>query len=117
MIYAGMEIKQIQHDTLSHFLLTRISTLYTDQAVLHQIALAKSIYASNEEETPQEICRAFTEGTYHNIESFWGLWMKLRHSLTRTLLATEADYIALTNEETVEMREEMGGIHTQIASS
>jgi len=115
MIYAGMQIKQVQHDTLSHFLLTRISTLYTDQAVIHQIALSKSIYSSNEEETPHEIHRAFTEGTYHHVEGFWGLWMKLRYSLTKTLLETEVDYIALTNEETIGMTEETCGIHMQIA--
>jgi N-terminal acetyltransferase B complex non-catalytic subunit len=109
MIYASLQIKQIQYDTLSHLLLTRISTLYTDQIVPHQIAISQAIYVSNENETPHEIYRAFKEGSYHNVEGFWGLWMKLRYSLTRTLLGTEVDYIALANGEGMGPTEEMSG--------
>ena len=97
-----MQIKQIQNDTLSHYLLTRISTLYTDPTVLYQIVLAKAIYPANEEETPPQIFLAFVEGSYHNIHDFWELWMKLRHSLTRAMLSRERDLVSLANKETID---------------
>jgi N-terminal acetyltransferase B complex non-catalytic subunit len=107
LLYSSLQIKQIQNDTLSHFLLSRISSLYTDPMVLHQLALGRYIYPANEEETPPEIVLAFTEGTYHNISDFWELWMKLRHSLTRTMLGIEQEFIAMANKEIVEPGEEI----------
>jgi N-terminal acetyltransferase B complex non-catalytic subunit len=109
MLYAGLQIKQIQHETLSHFLLSRISTLYTDALVLHQIALSRYIYPANEEESPPQIFRAFVEGTYHNVPDFWELWMKLRHSLTRTLLTNERDYIERATGQVTDPVENISG--------
>ena len=78
--------------------------------VLHQISLARSIYSANEEETPPQIFMAFVEGTYHNIPDFWELWMKLRHSLTRTLLTNERDYIERATGQVTDPVEEISGI-------
>ena len=108
-MYAGLHIKQVQNDTLSHILLSRISTLYNDVMVIHETNVARSIYASNEEETPSQIFLAFVEGTYHNIPDFWDLWMRLRHSLTREMLLTERDLIALANNEDCGPFEEIPG--------
>jgi N-terminal acetyltransferase B complex non-catalytic subunit len=98
MLYSSLDIKQIQNDTLSHFLLSRISTLYPDQHVLYNMALARYIYSSNEDETPPQIWAAFREGTYHNVPDFWNLWMKLRHSLTRAVLYREREFVAMSNK-------------------
>jgi hypothetical protein len=79
---------------MSHFLLSRISTLYNDPSVLQLMAMTQSIYASNEEETPRDIYRAFMQGTYHNVPDFWDFCEKLRHSLWRLTLNWEREAIS-----------------------
>jgi N-acetyltransferase B complex (NatB) non catalytic subunit len=96
-----LDIKQIQHDTLSHILFPRISTLYNNQIVLYQLSIALSIYHSNEDETPSQIFPSFKEGTYHNIPDFWELWMRLRNSLTKETLLRERDFVNWSNGENV----------------
>lgn len=109
-LYSSLQIKQIQNDTISHILLTRISSLYTDPTVLHQLALARSIYISNEDETPPQIFRAFQEGTYHNIPDFWELWIRVRHSLTRAMLSREQEFVSRANEQDMDAVDEITGI-------
>jgi N-acetyltransferase B complex (NatB) non catalytic subunit len=82
---------------MSHFLLSRISTLYTDPSVLQLIAMTRSIYLSNEEETPPNIYRAFMQGTYHNVPDFWDFCEKLRNSLWRVALDSERKAISLVH--------------------
>jgi N-terminal acetyltransferase B complex non-catalytic subunit len=108
-LHATLSIKQIQHDTLSHIVLSRISTLTTDNEVLQQIAIARTIYASNEDETPPQIYQAFIEETYHNIPDFWDLWMRLRHSLTRNALWRDREIIGWLNNQDMDPVEEISG--------
>jgi N-terminal acetyltransferase B complex non-catalytic subunit len=91
--YTSLGLKQIQYDTLSHILLSRISTLYTDPSVVQHIGMARFIYQSNEQETAPQIFHACVEGTYHNIPDFWDFWERLRNSLWRTALALELEAI------------------------
>jgi len=107
MLYSSLDIKQIQNDTLSHFLLSRISTLYPDQHVFYNMALARYIYSTNDDETPPQIWAAFAEGTYHNVPDFWDLWMRLRHSLTRAILYREREFVAMVNKTEREPLEEV----------
>lgn len=113
-MYATLSIKQIQHDTLSHIVLSRISTLTTDIEVLQQIAIARTIYASNEDETPPQICQAFVEETYHNIPDFWDLWMRLRNSLTRNALWRDREIIGWLNKHDMDPVEEPTGKRSPI---
>jgi len=106
--YNYLQLKHIQHDTLSHFLLSRISTLYPDQTVLQHIALGRYIYPSSEEEIPPQIFNSFMQGSYHNVHDFWDLWMKLRHSLTRAMLSREREFIARLYEESEPLEEITG---------
>ena len=92
--YTSLQLKQIQYDTLSHILLSRISTVYPDTSLTHQIALGSHIYSSSEEEIPPQIFNSFIQGSYHNAPDFWDLWMKLRHSLTKTISSREREVIA-----------------------
>ena len=92
--YTSLQLKHIQYDTLSHIFLSRISTIYPDTSLLHQIVLSNYIYSSSEEEIPPQIFNSFAQGSYHNAPDFWDLWMKLRHSLTKAMTSREREVIS-----------------------
>ena len=108
-MFNSLQLKHTQSDTLSYFILSRISTLYTDPSVLQEFAMSRYIYPQADEEIPPQIILAFKEETYHNVPDFWDLWINLRNSLTRAILARERDIIARLNQETSETSEPILG--------
>ena|SRR5579859_5300915 len=89
----------MQFDTLAHHHLSRVSTIYPDEMVLQQISLSRYIYSASEEEIPPQVFNSFMQGSYHNAPDFWDLWMSLRHSLSRAILAKERELLARHYQE------------------
>ncbi|KAI9103067.1 N-acetyltransferase B complex non catalytic subunit-domain-containing protein [Phlyctochytrium arcticum] len=80
-----LDIKQIQHDTVSYFITHDIEMLGAPEKVVGPIMRAMTIYSSNERETPEMIVQAFKFCTFSKIEEFIRFRDRLRHSLQRML--------------------------------
>ncbi|KAL7273222.1 mitochondrial distribution and morphology [Rhizina undulata] len=70
-IWPRLNVKQIQNDTLSHFMLTRISTfLPGDHRVEALLRDARKIYDSSKTQTPSMVVLAFERGGYAQTMGF-----------------------------------------------
>jgi len=94
-VYPRLNIKQIQHDTLSHFLLTRISTLLPNDArtpsYLHD---ALGIYESSRTQTPSMLQLAFERGGYAQMMGFLEFSERVEGSVCRTMWEIELRRLA-----------------------
>ncbi|KAF7323044.1 Actin cytoskeleton organization protein [Mycena chlorophos] len=100
--YRVLQIKQVQHDTLSHFLLSRSSAFSLagggDLTYHTECFEASQIYLSNLQDTGEYIARAFTGEKYSQIPEFILFEDRLENSLQRDLLKMEDLRIRLTHE-------------------
>ncbi|KAF7294869.1 Actin cytoskeleton organization protein [Mycena indigotica] len=100
--YRAMQIKQVQHDTLSHFLISRSSTFSlaaSGDLTYHTECIESSqIYISNLQDTGEYIARAFTGEKYSQIPEFILFEDRLEYSLQRDLVKVEDLRIRLTHE-------------------
>ncbi|RDB21137.1 N-alpha-acetyltransferase 25, NatB auxiliary subunit [Hypsizygus marmoreus] len=91
--YRAMGIKQVQHDTLSHFLLSRASTFSLastgDLTFITECLESTQIYLSNSQETADFIVRAFTSEKYSQIPEFIAFEDRLDNSLQRDIVKVE----------------------------
>ena len=69
-IYNTMAIKNVQHDTMSHFITDRATTFGLFNEALTQLYGAHEIYHSNEAEVPRQKKR-------ENLQMFWTAWFLL----------------------------------------
>ncbi|KAJ3175570.1 N-alpha-acetyltransferase 25, NatB auxiliary subunit [Geranomyces variabilis] len=76
-----MDIKQIQHDTLSYLFTDDIELLGCPETSLRALVTSLTIYGSNERETPEMIVQAFKFGTYSKIPEFIRFRDRLKNSL------------------------------------
>ncbi|RUS21743.1 N-acetyltransferase B complex non catalytic subunit-domain-containing protein [Endogone sp. FLAS-F59071] len=84
--YRTMDIKHVQHDTLSHYLTDRcVMFWFFDQAgeVLKE---SLSIYKSNEVETPEMVVKAYQFATFSKIQEFIKFHERLENSLQQALV-------------------------------
>lgn len=88
-IYETLDIKQVQNDTLSHYLNARIASLAPLDRLQPLLSQAESVYRSNEDETPDLITQAYNYGTYSKIEEFIEFGDRLETSVQRSLTAIE----------------------------
>ncbi|OCB92030.1 actin cytoskeleton organization protein [Sanghuangporus baumii] len=99
--YRAMRIKQMQSDTLSHFLLARASTYSLaasgDLTLTTECVEASNIYASNSQDTSEFIVRAFAQEKYSqaNLIEFEE---RLDNSLQRDLVKIEHVRMRLAHE-------------------
>ncbi|KAH8145602.1 uncharacterized protein LAJ45_10403 [Morchella importuna] len=89
-IYPRLNIKQIQNDTLSHFLLTRISTILPAEkkvgAILND---AGRIYESSSSQTPNMLVLAFERGGYAQMMGFIEFSERVAGSVCRSMWEIE----------------------------
>ncbi|KAJ6547637.1 actin cytoskeleton organization protein [Mycena capillaripes] len=100
--YRIMQIKQVQHDTLSHFILSRSSMFSLaasgDLTFATECLEASQIYLSNTQDTGEYIGRAFTNEKYSQIPEFIIFEDRLENSLQRDLIKIEHLRMRLTHE-------------------
>ncbi|KAF8636586.1 hypothetical protein AX17_003397 [Amanita inopinata Kibby_2008] len=100
--YRAMRIKQVQHDTLSHLILSRASTFSLaatgDLTLATECLEATQIYLSNSQETGDYIVRAFTTEKYSQIPEFIAFEEQLDNSLQRDIIKMEHLRMRLTHE-------------------
>ncbi|TFK42516.1 actin cytoskeleton organization protein [Crucibulum laeve] len=100
--YRAMHVKQVQHDTLSHFILSRVSMF--SLAPIGDITFATEclettqIYLSNSQETSDFIVRAFTSEKYSQIPEFIEFEQRLENSLQRDIVKMEHVRMRLGHE-------------------
>ncbi|KAJ7097819.1 actin cytoskeleton organization protein [Mycena belliarum] len=100
--YRVMQIKQVQHDTLSHFILSRSSTFSLaasgDLTFATECLEASQIYLSNAQDTGEYIVRAFTGEKYSQIPEFIIFEDRLDNSLQRDIIKIEHLRMRLAHE-------------------
>ncbi|KAJ6596969.1 actin cytoskeleton organization protein [Mycena vulgaris] len=100
--YRIMQIKQVQHDTLSHFILSRASTFSLaasgDLTFATECLEASQIYLSNTQDTGDYIVRAFTGEKYSQIPEFIIFEDRLDNSLQRDIVKIEHLRMRLAHE-------------------
>ncbi|KAF8350644.1 actin cytoskeleton organization protein [Amanita rubescens] len=100
--YRALHVKQIQHDTLSHLVLSRASTFSLssvgDLTLASECLEATQIYISNSQETGDYIVRAFTTEKYSQIPEFITFEERLDNSLQRDIIKMEHLRMRLTHE-------------------
>ncbi|KAJ7172404.1 actin cytoskeleton organization protein [Mycena filopes] len=100
--YRFLQIKQVEHDTLSHFVLSRASTFSLassgDLTFITECLESSQIYISNMQETGEYISRAFNGEKYSQIPEFIIFEDRLENSLQRDLIKIEHLRMRLTHE-------------------
>ncbi|KAF8625781.1 hypothetical protein AX15_005171 [Amanita polypyramis BW_CC] len=100
--YRALHVKQVQHDTLSHLVLSRASTFSLssigDLTLASECLEATQIYLSNSQETGDYIVRAFTTEKYSQIPEFIAFEERLESSLQRDMVKMEHLRMRLTHE-------------------
>ncbi|CAG8532389.1 10869_t:CDS:10 [Paraglomus occultum] len=94
-LFKSLEVKHVQWDTLSHFVLNRATSLgfYDDaQSILCD---ALHIYQSNTDETPDMIVFAYKNGTYSKVEEFIEFEKRLMKSIQHAIIDRELMRIEL----------------------
>lgn len=94
-IYPRLNIKQIQNDTLSHYLLTRISTLLPNDARTPTLLRdAGGIYESSRTQTPNMLQLAFERGGYAQMMGFLEFSERVAGSVCRSMYEVELRRLA-----------------------
>jgi N-terminal acetyltransferase B complex non-catalytic subunit len=89
-VYPRLNIKQIQNDTLSHFLLTRISTILPAEKKVEAILNdAGRIYESSSSQTPNMLVLAFERGGYAQMMGFIEFSERVAGSVCRSMWEIE----------------------------
>ncbi|OBZ75813.1 N-alpha-acetyltransferase 25, NatB auxiliary subunit [Grifola frondosa] len=91
--YRTINVKQVQHDTLSHFILSRASTFSLsstgDLTYSSECLESSQVYLTNSQETAEFIVRAFSSEKYTQIPDFIAFEDRLDNSLQRDLIKME----------------------------
>ena len=94
-VYPRLSIKQIQNDTLSHFVLTRISTLLPSDARAGTFLRdAGGIYESSRTQTPGLLQLAFERGGYSQMMGFLEFSERVAGSVCRSVYEVELRRLA-----------------------
>ncbi|OSC97114.1 actin cytoskeleton organization protein [Trametes coccinea BRFM310] len=100
--YRSINVKQVQNDTLSHFILSRASTFSLssigDLTYTSECLESSRIYLSNSEETAEFIVRAFGSEKYSQIPDFIEFEDRLDNSLQRDLVKMEHVRMRIAHE-------------------
>ncbi|KAJ7632694.1 actin cytoskeleton organization protein [Roridomyces roridus] len=100
--YRAMQIKQVQLDTLSHFILSQASLFSLastgDLTYITECLEASQIYISNTQDTGEYIARAFMNEKYSQIPEFIIFEDRLENSLQRDIVKIEHLRMRLTHE-------------------
>jgi len=101
--YRAINVKQIQNDTLSHFLLSRASVFSLssigDLTYSSECLESSQIYLTNSQETSEFIVRAFGAEKYTQIPDFIVFEDRLDNSLQRDLVKIEHVRMRIVHEQ------------------
>ncbi|CAG8631888.1 16374_t:CDS:10, partial [Dentiscutata heterogama] len=106
-LYKSMDIKHIQLDTMSHYIVSRsFSSGFFDEST-QACYDTTPIYRSNELETPEMIVQAFKFTTFSKIQEFVALRKELENSLQKALVDREMVRLEIliaskTNKQVIE---------------
>lgn len=91
--YKKLNVKSVQNDTLSHFLLSRGSSFSLanngDLSVIQEALQASQIYQENLTDTPEQLTKLFRNEKYSQIPGFILFEDRLDRSLQRSLIRIE----------------------------
>ncbi|RPA91322.1 hypothetical protein L873DRAFT_1794936 [Choiromyces venosus 120613-1] len=94
-IYPRLNIKQIQNDTLAHFLLTRISTLHPSSNRTDPLLKeAGKIYETSRTQTPGMLVLAYERGSYSQMMGFVEFAERVSGSVCRGMWEIEKRRLA-----------------------
>ncbi|KAJ3999153.1 actin cytoskeleton organization protein [Lentinula boryana] len=100
--YRLLRVKQVQNDTLSHFVLSRCSTFSLaasgDLTFTSECLESSQIYVSNSQETNDYVIRAFSAEKYSQIPQFILFEDWLENSLQRDITKLEYLRMRITHE-------------------
>ena len=115
-IYQTMDVKQIQHDTLSYathsfndwyryLFCDDVAQLGFPQTAFECLMSSKTIYRSNQLETPEMLVQAFRFGTFSKIPEFIRFYSRLHNSVQQVIgtfqyISNEMVHSSNTWEET-----------------
>ncbi|KAH7045463.1 N-acetyltransferase B complex non catalytic subunit-domain-containing protein [Linnemannia elongata] len=100
-IYSTMAIKNVQHDTMSHFITDRATTFGLFNEALSQLYGAHEIYHSNEAETPEMILQAYKYSTFSKMQEFIEFQSRLENSLQKMIADREMIRLEFLKEDSV----------------
>ncbi|KAF9098341.1 N-alpha-acetyltransferase 25, NatB auxiliary subunit [Mortierella sp. AD031] len=100
-IYSTMAIKNVQHDTMSHFITDRATTFGLFNEALAQLYSAHEIYHSNEAETPEMILQAYKYSTFSKMQEFIEFQSRLENSLQKMIADREMIRLEFLKEDSV----------------
>ncbi|KAF9585291.1 N-alpha-acetyltransferase 25, NatB auxiliary subunit [Lunasporangiospora selenospora] len=100
-IYSTMDIKNVQHDTLSHFISDRSTAYAMTNEALSQLYSAHDIYRSNENETPEMILQAYKYSTFSKMQEFIEFQSRLENSIQKTIADREMIRLEFLREDSV----------------
>ncbi|KAK9456055.1 N-acetyltransferase B complex non catalytic subunit-domain-containing protein [Dipodascopsis uninucleata] len=89
--FMALSIKNVQYDTLAHYLFSRISTIHPNYSALLK---TREIYDTNAVQTPQMIKSAYQRAAYSQIAGFMEFSRRLSDSIGKGTLVIEAKRIA-----------------------
>ncbi|KAI5812471.1 N-acetyltransferase B complex non catalytic subunit-domain-containing protein [Pyronema omphalodes] len=94
-VYPRLNIKQVQNDTLAHYLLTRVSSLLpTDARSAALLRDAGGIYESSRVQTPKMLQLAFEKGGYSRMMGFIEFSERIEGSVCRSMWEIELRRLA-----------------------
>ncbi|KAK9321332.1 N-acetyltransferase B complex non catalytic subunit-domain-containing protein [Lipomyces orientalis] len=89
--YSVLSIKNIQVDVLSHYLLSRVSTICPTWKPLIS---TRDIYDANAVQTPYHIKKVYENGAFSQVAGFMEFGKRLSDSINKGILCVEAKRIA-----------------------
>ncbi|RHZ56831.1 hypothetical protein Glove_396g53 [Diversispora epigaea] len=100
-LYKSMEIKHMQLDTLSHYLVERSFSLGAFEDATQACYDSLPIYRSNEIETPEMIISAYKFATFSKIQDFIEFQNELENSLQKVFIDREIIRLEFLNASKV----------------
>lgn len=84
--YKILKVSKIQHESLSHFMLTRLTSIFPDFGVLYD---AFEQYETANNEITSYLLQAFEKGSYTQLESMNDLQRIMKSSVSRGIIQVE----------------------------
>ncbi|CAG8765236.1 10177_t:CDS:10, partial [Cetraspora pellucida] len=111
-LYKSMDIKHVQLDTMSHYIVSRSFSSGFFEESTQACYDTLPIYRSNELETPEMIVQAFKYMTYSKIQEFVALRKELENSLQKALIYREMIRLEIsiaskTNKQIIEYLQDL----------
>jgi len=88
-IYTSLDVKHIQQDTISFFLVDNTLNLGAFDKAIHSYAEVESFYESNRNETPEMVVLAYKHGTFSKTSEFTRFYQRIDQSIHKAVVQVE----------------------------